>query len=262
VTKIDGQDARKFLEAKAKASWEKGGFFSSRQRARMFEYRMPLKGKQGEKHTITVLDDAGKEQEVELTCDQPARGWPHTYNLPSGLDRAGRSCFHTELPDGFGYIYLRRIDRRGEHGLAAAIAAHPDVKGWVIDLRGNGGGGYGRPLIEQLKKLRKPVAVLIDAGCVSAGETLARDLAYICEARLFGSATAGSSSAKRIWNFPSGVGSMILPRRSRYDIDRKPIEYRGIAPHVEVEAVPEEVQQGKNSCLLRAVEYLAEKIRS
>jgi C-terminal processing protease CtpA/Prc len=256
VTKIDGEDARKFLDERGTESWKKGGYFSSRQRARMFEYRTPLKGEKGEAHGITILADDGKEKELKVTSTIEARGWPHVYNLPEGLARVGRSCFHAELPGGFGYIYLRRVDRGIEKGIAQAIAAHPDVKGWVVDLRGNGGGGYGRALHEQLKLLRKPVACLIDPGCMSAGETLARDVVHFCDAKLFGSKTAGASSAKRIWNFPSGIGSVIIPRRSRWGIDRKPIEYHGIKPHVAVEAVPEEVREGKNSCILRAVEYL------
>jgi hypothetical protein len=48
-----------------------------------------------------------------------------------------------------------------------------------------------------------------------------------------------------------------LPTRSRFGPDRRPIEFFGIKPHEEVEAVPEEVLSGKNSEILRAEEYLA-----
>jgi C-terminal processing protease CtpA/Prc len=255
VTRIDGQDARRFLEERAGAAWKRGGYFSSRQRARMFEFRMPLQGDKGETHRITVLADK-EEKELKLTSDTSVRGWPHVYNMPEGLVRVGRSCFHAELRGGFGYLYLRRIDASIEDGITKAVEAHPDVKGWMIDLRGNGGGGYGRSLSDKLKTLRKPVACLIDAGCISAGETFARDIVRNCDGRLFGSTTAGSSSSKRSWQFPSGIGSMTLSTRSRFGIDGRLIEYNGIDPHVAVEAVPEEVQQGQNSCVLRALEYL------
>ena len=257
VTKIDGQDARQVLEARSQAAWKEGGHFSSPQRARLYEFRIPLRTEErGQTHKITCIV-GDKTQEIELSADIEARGWPHTYNRPPGLKRVGRSGFHTQLPSGVGYIYLSRVDNSVEPCITQAIAAHPNVKGWVVDLRGNGGGGYGRSLVRKLQALRKPVACLIDAGCMSAGETLARDIVSTTQARLFGAKTAGASSAKRVWNFPSGIGSMSFPTRSRGGIGGKPIEYNGIAPHVEVEAVPEELQRGLNSAVLRGEEYIA-----
>jgi C-terminal processing protease CtpA/Prc len=52
-------------------------------------------------------------------------------------------------------------------------------------------------LVEEIKRMKRPVAVIIDAGCISAGETLARDFKASTGARLFGSTTAGSSSSKK-----------------------------------------------------------------
>lgn len=258
VTKIDGQDARKLLEEKAQAAWKTGGFFSSPQRARLYEFRIPLQGDKGETHRITIL--AGKKKkDLTLVAETEARGWPHTYNMPEGLVRVGRSCWYGKLASEVGYIYLRSVDPSVEEGIGAAVAAFPDLKGWIVDLRGNGGGGYGRTLQAKLGTLRKPVACLIDAGCMSAGETLARDIVHACDARLFGSKTGGASSAKRIWNFPSGMGSMSLPTRSRWGLGGRAIEFFGIDPHVKVEAVPEEVQKGANSCIVRAEEYITKR---
>lgn len=257
VTKIDGRDARQHLEERAKARWAEGGI-SGPQRARLFAYRIALTGaKKGEKHTVTILADA-QEREIELTSDVEARGWAHFYNLPKGMTQVGRSCWYTTLPSGTAYVYLRRVDSSTGPGLKEAFSKYAGAKGWIIDLRGNGGGGYDQALHETLRQLPHPLAVLIDAGCTSAGETLARDFALHGNARLFGSKTAGSSSAKRIWTFPSGIASLSVPTRSRWGIDEKPIEFLGIEPHVKVEAVPEEVRRGLNSGILRAEEYLNE----
>jgi beta-lactamase regulating signal transducer with metallopeptidase domain/regulation of enolase protein 1 (concanavalin A-like superfamily) len=261
VTKIDGRDARQYLEERAKARWADGGI-SGPQRARIFAYRIALRGEEkGEKHTITILAD-GQEQDIELTSDMEARGWAHFYNLPKDMTQAGRSSWYTTLPSGAGYIYLRRVDNSTGPGLKEAFSKYPDAKGWIIDLRGNGGGGYDQALYEALQQLPRPLAVLIDAGCTSAGETLARDFVRHGDARLFGSKTAGSSSAKRTWTFPSGIASLSVPTRSRWGIDGNPIEFLGIEPHVKVEAVPEEVQRGLNSGILRAQKYLAEATSS
>jgi len=80
-----------------------------------------------------------------------------------------------------------------------------------------------------------------------------------CDARLLGETTAGASSAKRQWSFPSGFATLTLASRSRFGPDGQPIEFNGVAPHDIVEAVPEEVQRGQNSTILRAEEYLAKK---
>jgi hypothetical protein len=262
VKQIDGKDARKFLEEKSDAAWEKGGSFSSPQRARLFEYRIPLCGEKNETHCLTIAVEKDKEREIKLSCDRPANGWPHTYNMPGNLDRSVRSAYHGELPGGFGYLYLRKIDPTVEDGIAKAATAHPNAKGWIVDLRGNGGGGYESSLVQKLKSLQKPVACLIDEGCISAGETFARDIVRVCDAKLFGSATAGSSSKKKAWPFPSGIGTLSLPVRSHSGIGGKPIEYHGVEPDLEVEAVPEEVREGKNSCLLKALEYLEKETKA
>lgn len=255
VVKIDGKDARRYLEDRAKARWDEGGI-SGPQRARLFAYRIPLRSEnKGQKHTLTLIVE-GKQVDIELTSDVEARGWPHWYNRPKNLIQVGCSCWYGRLPSGIGYIYLRRIDGSTGKGMKEAFSNHVDARGWIIDLRGNGGGGYGSELYEALRTLPRPLAGIIDAGCFSAGETLARDLVRYGNARLFGSPTAGSSSAKRTWSFPSGIASLLLSRRSRWGISGQPIEFNGIRPDENVEAVPEEVQGGLNSAILRAEQYL------
>ncbi len=260
VTKIDGRDARTVLQGRAKKAWEKGGFFSSPQRARLFEYRIPLRGEKGRRHTITCLDGKA-EREVALTADVAPGGWPHSYNMPKGLTRVGRSFWHTRLPGGAGYMYIRRVDDSSEPGIRQAMKKHPGAKGWIADLRGNGGGGYDAALINAIKAMPRPVAVLIDAGCISAGETLARDFRTYAGARLFGTKSAGSSSSKRHWKFPSGIAAVSFSQRSRWRADRKPIEYNGIDPDAVVEPAPEEVAAGTNSAIRRAEEYLKKAYR-
>jgi len=257
VTEIDGQDARARLEARAKAAW-RTSYDSSPQRTRLHEYRIPLRGDRGESHRITCLSGGvgGREEQMTVTCDIRARGWPRAYHLPEPMTRVGRSFSYMKLPSGSGYMRFRRVDASVTSGMAQALKAHADVRGWIVDLCGNSGGGYDDSLIALLKRLPRPVAVLIDAGCISAGETLARDLRRYSGARLFGSRTAGASSSKRTWRFPSGIASVVFSTRSRWRTDGKPIEFNGIEPDVEVEAVPEEVLSGLNSALQRAQEYL------
>ncbi len=257
VTQIDGVNAHEFLEKRVEDEW-KNSFSSSPQRARLFTYRIPLRGKNGDTHTIRYIA-AAEEKEATLTCDTEARGWPHVYNFPEGLTRVGRSFLYKKLDSGAGYMYLRRVDPSVVEGVKQALEQVKDVKGWIVDLRGNGGGGYDDALISQIKVMPKPVAVIIDAGCVSAGETLARDFAQYAGARIFGTKSAGASSSKRQWKFPSGIATISIATRSRWRADGKPIEFNGIDPDVVIEPVPEEVQHGKNTELLRAEEYLLKR---
>jgi hypothetical protein len=261
VTKIDGQDARAVLEARAKEAWSAANPYSvsSPQRARLFAYRLALAGPRGETHALHYLA-GGQERKLDVSCEVEARGWPHTYNRPAELTTVGRTLSYGKLASGAGYMYLRNVGEDTEAGMAQALKAHPEAKGWIIDLRGNGGGGYDQKLVERLKTIPRPVAVLIDAGCISAGETLARDLVQHAKARLLGSRTAGASSSKRAWSFPSGIAKVRFSVRSRWRSDSQPIEYNGLEPDVEVEAVPEEVAQGLNSEILRAEEYLRQAV--
>ena len=255
VMKIDDQDARRYLDEKAKEVWAEGGI-SGPQRARLMAYRAPLRTqRKGERHSIALLLDQ-VERRVELSCDFSARfDLSSGYNRPEGLKRVG-SCVYTQLASGVGYIYLRRVNATTALGLKEAVTTHPDAKGWIVDLRGNSGGGYDQSLLDALKALPRPLAGIIDAGCISAGETLARDLVQLGDARLFGSRTAGASTAKRDWTFPSGVATLSLPVRSRWGIDGRLIEFHGIEPHVEVEAVPEDLLRGLNTEILKAEQYL------
>lgn len=254
ITRIDGKPARKVLEMNAELSWRKGGFFSSPQRARFWEYRFPFSGTKGRKIKLHYLVGR-KQKSIDLVANVEVGSWPHNYNQPEDLVQAGKSVWHSKLESGFGYIWLRRMDESVESGIRAALAAHGDARGWIVDLRGNTGGGYDSTLKTITAKLKQPVAAIIDAGSVSAAETYTRDLVNICKARVFGATSAGSSSKKKEWTFPSGIAKLRYSVESRHS-HKGAIEYHGVTPDVEVEAVPEELQQGLNSEILRAVEWL------
>ncbi len=177
VTRIDGREARTVMEETARLNWKTAAppiSGSSPQRFRLFAYRLPFLSLSNDVHVLSYLAD-GDEREIKVTCDVEARGWPHTYNLPAQLKAANRRAAFCRLPSGAGYIYLRSVNNETEPALRQALEAHPDAQGWIVDLRGNGGGGYDQQLLDRLRAFPQPVAVLIDAGCISAGETLARD---------------------------------------------------------------------------------------
>ena len=267
VLKIDGEDARKLLDGRADEKWKAGGWFSSPQRARLFAYRIPLEGNEGDKHRLTIAKD-GTHQDVEIICKWESGGWPHVYAMPDGLAQKG-SCLYGKLPSSFGYLYIRNLDRDLVESVDAALQSFGRIPGLIIDLRGNGGGGYNNEVLKRFDKkagaakgtpfFGGEMVVLIDEGTFSAGETFARDLFYAANAHLMGSVTAGSSTAKRTWPLPHELGTVTFSQRSRVGLNRRPIEYNGIAPDEVVEVVPAELQQGINSGIRRAEEYLQKK---
>jgi len=60
----------------------------------------------------------------------------------------------------------------------------------------------------------------------------------------------------RPWTFPGDVATLSLPVRSRWGIGGQLIEFHGIEPHVEVEAVPEDLLRGLNTEILKAEQYI------
>src|SRR5690606_2673518 len=144
------------LTEAAEAAWLGSGH-SSRQRAALYVWRMPLRGKEGDRHVVTYRY-RGVEQGAQPSCDTPGRGWPHTYHMPKNLNRFGKNFMGTVLPSGVGYVYLRGIDSSVAEGLARAFYGNPEVTAYIVDLRGNGGGGYDETLIEQFTRFPGPVA--------------------------------------------------------------------------------------------------------
>lgn len=259
VLKIDGVDARQVLDKRAADSWKAGGYFSSPQRAAFLEYAMPLKSEEISSHAIT-FQIGNEEKEVPLKTDYPRR--LSVYQFPADMTvlQGGVAC--ALLPGGAGYLYLRRImGDETARGIEEALAKYPDVPGWVVDLRGNGGGGYTDMLKSVLKKLvsqSSKLAIVIDAGCFSAGETFARDLKQMGGNKtvLIGSTTAGSSSSKKEWDFPSGVATVRFSVASRKGFKGKPIEFHGIAPDRVVESDPQDLVKGMDTEIVEAEKFI------
>ncbi len=276
VLTIDGENARQFLERAATGMWEAGGWFSSPQRARALAYHVPFHGRKGARHRLTVLTD-GQRDTVKLRNKHQVKTWQMHHRasvdlLPDGLKEKD-GWFYGTLESGFGYMYLRKLERGGLERFDKALAELADTRGLILDLRGD----YvaQADMVKRLDKRNGPtkglpyfggeLVVLIDAGTAGVCEVLVRDLVLRADAHLIGSRSGGAYSVyDTFWHFPYRLGGAALPTSppdacKQVGLDGQPIEYNGIAPHVTVEVVPEELARGIDSAIARAEEYLTEK---
>jgi carboxyl-terminal processing protease len=173
------------------------------------------------------------------------------------------------LGDGIGYIHVRRIRQGLEVSLDQALTALGDIKGLVVDVRGNSGGGFDdktafgnfdlapvgsaaphHPLY------KGPIAVLIDERCISAGEGWTSWFVARKRARLFGTTTAGASARKETYTLSNGLYKVEIPVKAYTGFLDRPIERRGLEPDVEVRCSARDISSGKDTVAEAAVEWL------
>jgi len=197
------------------------------------------------------------------------------------------------LPSGVGLIEIRTF--RSGTGVVdlfdRALEEVFDTPGLIIDLRGNGGGStlvsdsvagrffeddflYGivefrerLPITGWAKRLplkvrprgetyRGRVAILTDVSNMSTAELFIVAMKDSGRAITVGTQTAGASGNPVTFNLPGGRVrfSTGFFRRS----DGTPIEGRGISPDIPVEPTIEDIRQGRDPALERAVRYILE----
>ena len=92
--------------------------------------------------TLALEGVDGRRSEVKLAAAY--RRW-YIPRLPvprPGIDDGGADVSWTRLRDGIGYILVRRIKQGLEASLDQALASLGSLKGLILDVRGNSGGGF------------------------------------------------------------------------------------------------------------------------
>lgn len=215
---------------------------------------------------IELQDIAGQSRTVELRATMPTRYLPRLpVPIPGIRDAADFS--HKRLRDDIGYIYIRRMRPDLPASLDRALSDLKDIRGLILDLRGNSGGAFDGPralrnfnLEDGTEPLRPrctaPIALLIDSRCISAGEGWASWFVANKRARLFGSATAGASSRKNTYTLPDGRFRVVVPVKLYKGFLNRPIERQGLEPDVPVRNNAADLAAGKDTVLEAARRYL------
>ncbi len=223
----------------------------------------------GDKVKIELEDLTGRRLVVTLSSDY--RGW-YIPRLPvprKGIKDGGADVQWVGLEHRIGYIHVRRIRQGLETSLDQALNSLGDIKGLIIDVRGNSGGGFEPSTAFQnfdlapdaeAKRHRPhydgPIALLIDVRCISAGEGWASWFVAKKRARRFGTTTAGASSRKETYTLTNGLYKVVIPVKAYTGFLDRPIERRGLEPDVEVRCNAKDLAQGRDTVAEAAMRWL------
>jgi RNA polymerase sigma factor (sigma-70 family) len=205
----------------------------------------------------------------------------------------------TTRADGFGVVQIVRQSRADEAAVKQVvefIRAHAAAPGFLVDLRGADGGDellaqviarefcaaptvyaksqyrdgpmptdFGpvrdRVLEPSDRPFTRPVVCLLGPGCVSSGEGLAQMLVCLPNVTSVGMPTRGSSGNPRPFKLPGVPVTLVYSRWVDLMPDGQPIEGRGIAPKVRVDA-PDSAYINGDPIWEKAVEFLRERVRA
>ncbi|MGD8374214.1 MAG: S41 family peptidase [Candidatus Woesebacteria bacterium] len=190
-----------------------------------------------------------------------------------------------EISDGIGYMRISRFAESNTIQLATQAASEfesKNVKGVVLDMRGNGGGYLtaaqeisslwlndkiivqeksGDKIVETLKSDKNPIlggvptVVLVDGASASASEIVAGALKDNGAAKLVGVKTFGKGSVQEIVNLGDGSALKVTVAKW-YTPGGKNISKEGIEPDVTVDLTESDIKSGNDTQKLKAFEML------
>lgn len=215
---------------------------------------------------LVAIAPAGTRHEFSMMATLDVRYLPRLPVPIEGISDSANVSW-TELEDGIGYIYVRRIRNDLIDDLDRAVGQLQTAAGLIIDVRGNSGGGFDAnrsfrnfDLNDKAEPNRPrftgPMAVLIDSRCISAGEGWASWFIANQRATFFGETTAGASSRKRTLSVADGLFQATIPVKAYRGFIDRPIERRGLEPDVKVKQIAADLDQGVDTVLESAREFL------
>ena len=266
IVTINDKPAEEALEECMKRYREYEGFSSDRllryQAARWFIRQ----DRKNDLVQVVAVDTQGKNHEFKMPATLDVRYLPRLPVLIEGVSDSADVSWK-RLDDGIGFIYVRRIRSRLIASLDQAVAALKKCSGLIIDVRGNSGGGFDAARAfrnfdptdkeePERPRFAGPMAVLIDSRCISAGEGWASWFVANERARFFGEATAGASSRKTTVSVCGGLFRATFPVKAYKGFLDRPIERIGLVPDVTVKQTAKDLEQGTDTVLEAAREYL------
>ena len=268
VLSIQGKPAEEVLAAQMKQLSRYVGYSSDRFLRYHAAQFLPRQMERGSTVALELQDVEGKTHKFSLPAALDVRYLPRLPVPIPGIRDSGNVSW-TISPPKIGYIYVRRIQNDLLEQLDRAVGELKDARGLVIDVRGNSGGGFDAPRAHRnfalddkeepdRPRFRRPIALLIDSRCISAGEGWASWFVATKRARLFGEATAGASSRKKTYALKNGLYTVTFPVKAYTGFLDRPIERRGLEPDVPLRQNARDLAAGRDTVLEAAKRYILE----
>jgi C-terminal processing protease CtpA/Prc len=269
VISVDNEPVDALIEREMERMQRYHGY-SSRRYLRYHAVRwFTRRSERGADMQIVLRGPDGAERGVLLPAALNARYLPRLPVPIPGIDDSGNVSW-TRLEGDIGYIHVRRIRDDLIDALDRAVGELQDSAGLIVDVRGNSGGGFdgsrshlnfatdqdGREPARP--RYRGPIAVLIDARCISAGEGWASWFVAEGRARFFGEATAGASARKTVYTLRNGLYRVRFPVKLYRGYLDRPIERRGLEPDVPLRQDAADLAAGRDTVLEAARRDLLE----
>jgi C-terminal processing protease CtpA/Prc len=267
VISINGEDAESAIENTIRQISKYIGYSSNRY-LRYNAYRWFVRQMvQGTIVKFEMVDTKGKIYKFELPATMDVHYTPRLPVPNPGIDESANVSWKM-LESQIGYIYVRRIRDDLIELFDKAVEQLKYAKGIIIDVRGNSGGGFDRNLahlnftsedeinLPEKPRFKGPLALLVDARCISAGEGWASWFVANKRARLFGETTAGASSRKIRYELKNGLFKVQLPVKFYQGYLDRPIEYHGLRPDVSLLQKAKGIVEKRDTVLEAAEKYL------
>ena len=268
VLKINGEPAGQAMARRMKELQRCSGYSSDRYLRYHAAQYLARQMERNAQVRLELEDAEGTMTGVEVPA---ALGVRYVPRLPVAIAGIGDSAEVSwrMLEGRIGYIYVRRIGSNLLPKLDQAVGELKDARGLIIDVRGNSGGGFDAerahrnfapadPQEPDRPRFAGPIAVLIDARCISAGEGWASWFVTHRRAKFFGEATAGASSRKRSYMLANGLYTVTFPVKAYTGYLDRPIERRGLEPDVAIRQNARDLSAGRDTVLERARRFLEE----
>ncbi len=241
--------------------------YSSQQYLRYHAFRFfPRQENLNQEIVLQVRDLHDQRQTLMMRATAEAGYIPRLAVPIAGIPDSGNVSWKM-LEDNIGYIYVRRISPDLAELLDQAIMQLRSARGLIVDVRGNSGGGFDAERSHRNFDLQDnrepsrprytgPVALLIDARCISAGEGWSSWFVARQRARLFGEATAGASARKTVYTLSNGLFQVRYPVKAYHGFLDRPIEKTGLVPDVPIAPTASDLAEGRDTVLQAAREWL------
>ena len=241
-----------------------------------------IRGRTGTTVELLVRHSDGSEELIPITRDEILVASVGTAP-PGGVLKDSDDNEVTDL----AYIRLRVFTARTPTELRQAIEAAGDVKGLVLDVRGNPGGllvetaqvadmflDGGTILVqvdrdgnEQIFDAQPgtfsdlPIAILQDEFSASGSELLAAALQENGRAIVVGANSFGKGTVSHARDLSNG-GAVYVSIARWLTPDRNLIEGRGVIPDIEVELTVEDIEERRDVALFRAIDALRAQVEA